>query len=76
VNSVRRESSGNTAPAAGNEYASVNVTIENDGSAAGEGISSLLMLELVDKDGKTMDWAPDAKANPLLDTAFKDTSKG
>jgi hypothetical protein len=76
VNSVRRENSGNLDPGAGNEYVIVNVSIKNDGSAAGESISSLLMMELVDATGKSMDWAFGAKANPLLDTEFQDNFKG
>ena len=75
MNSMRRESTGNINPAAGKEHAVVNVTIENDSSTAGEGISSLLMLELVDKDGMSMDWAIGAKTDPLLDTAFQGTFK-
>jgi hypothetical protein len=78
VNSVRRETSGALNPSSGNEYAIVNVTIENtDGTNDnGEAVSSLLMLELSDANGKSLDWAPGAKADPLLDTAFQDTMKG
>lgn len=78
VNSVRREATGNLNPAAGNEFAIVNVTIENTNGtdANGEAVSSLLMLELTDASGKSMQWAPGAKANPLLDTVFQDTMKG
>ena len=78
VNSVRRESTGNLDPSAGNEFAIVNVTIENTNGtdANGEAVSSLLMLELTDASGKSMEWAPGAKANPLLDTVFQDTMKG
>ena len=75
MNSVRREDSGNTNPSAGNEFVIVNVTIENtDGTDAnGEAVSSLLMMELADANGKFLAWAPGAKANPLLDPAFQDT---
>ena len=73
-----RESTGNLDPAAGNEFAIVNVTIENANGtdANGEAVSSLLMLELTDASGKSMEWAPGAKANPLLDTVFQDTMNG
>lgn len=78
VNSLRREATGNLNPTAGNEFAIVNVTIENTNGtdANGEAVSSLLMLELTDASGKSMQWAPGAKANPLLDTVFQDTMKG
>ena len=53
------------------------MTIENANGtdANGEAVSSLLMLELTDASGKSMEWAPGAKANPLLDTVFQDTMK-
>lgn len=78
VNSVRREGTGNLDPAAGNEFAIVNVTVENTNGtdANGEAVSSLLMLELTDATGKSLQWAPGAKANPLLDTVFQDTMNG
>jgi hypothetical protein len=78
LNSVRREDTGNLDPAAGNEYVIVNLTIENtNGTDANDAaISSLLMLQLADASGKSMQWAPGAKADPLLDTVFQDTMKG
>ncbi|MEP6774092.1 MAG: DUF4352 domain-containing protein [Chloroflexota bacterium] len=62
----------------GNEYVIVNVTIDNTNGTDvnGEAISSRLMLELAHASGKSLQGAPAARANPLLDTVFRDTMKG
>jgi hypothetical protein len=68
VNSVNRTTDGNLAPSAGDEYAMLNVTVENKGTQDLT-LSGLLSFSLTDSAGADQSYAIGAKYSNMFDTA-------